>query len=145
MVCGPVTAYTASTSSGTGSLTIAGITFPISSGAVLSGAGAVTTGSTLGMVLNFNGQGLISSGTVTATSCPNGTTITSPIAVSNPPPPPGGGPVTIPAGGGTITFGGHTYPIAGGVSLTISSATPLSAMLYLPRGWAFGRGGVIAE
>jgi hypothetical protein len=115
-VCGLVSIYNASTSATPGSLTIAGITFPVAAGATFSG-GTVQAPATLGITLTLSGQGAITAGTITATAC-SGQSISGPITSYVPP--------TVTTAG-SITIGGITYPIAAGTVLTVGSGTPLAA------------------
>lgn len=115
-ICGLASLYTAATSTMPGSLTIAGITFPIAAGVTFSG-GTVLAPATLGLTLTLNGQGAITAGTVTATGC-NGQSISGPITNYVPP---------TATTAGSITIGGITYPVAAGTVLTVGTGVPLAA------------------
>jgi hypothetical protein len=116
-VCGLVQTYTAATASTVGSLVIAGITFPIAAGTTFTGS--ISTPATLSVAFTLSGQGQIVGGTVTTGGC-TGNTISGPIGAYVPPTG-----TTV----GSITIGGATYPVAVGIVLTITNATPLSAHL----------------
>lgn len=118
-VCGPISSYTAATSTVAGLLTIAGITFPVAANATVSGPTTVTATSTLGLTLSINGQGQVTAANITSTSC-TAITISGPIT--------GFVPATA-TSAGSITIAGFTFSVAVGTVLNLAGV-PLSARAY---------------
>ena len=113
-VCGAVTAYTASSS-----LTIGGIQFTLANPAPFTG-GTPTVGQTQQIVLNVNPIGLVTGGVVAATpTCAAGTaTLQGPFRDYQAP---------TATAQGFFTFGGVTYYIAPGTTITATPSSPLAA------------------
>ncbi|MGH2443262.1 MAG: hypothetical protein ACRDFX_08880, partial [Chloroflexota bacterium] len=118
-VCGTVSSFTDPTAFLSGSITIAGISFPVAASTVFSG-GSFVVPATLGMTLTLNGQGQVTAAVITASSCTS-TTITGPVTAFSP------ATATTP---GSITINGVTYSVAVGTVLIISNGLPLSARPY---------------
>jgi hypothetical protein len=116
-ICGTVTAYTAATSTVPGSITIAGITFPIAAGTVFTGTVGPAVGTNLCLSTQVGG-GQITGGSGGPGS--GGTTISGPVTSFTPP---------SSSGGGSIVIGGTTFPVAAGSTLAVTGTAPLSATL----------------
>lgn len=131
-ICGTVSAYTATTTTAAGSIAIDGITFPIAIGVAVTGSPAVTAGASLGLALGVSTAGQVVNASVTASTCTTPTiggvvgSFTSPTSTT----------------AGSVTIAGITFTIAAGSTLSIATAPPLSASLFVPSG---GRGGRILE
>lgn len=133
-VCGLISGYFAASSTMAGSLTIAGISFPIAAGTTITG-GTVAAPATLGITVVLNGQGAVSGGNITANTCA-GSSVSGPVASYVPP---------TATTAGSITIGSVTYPVAAGTVLTINSGVPLAATpLHAPAPGLRG-GGPIPE
>src|SRR5947209_2941372 len=111
-ICGPVTAYTAASST-TGSITIGGLTFAIASGATFTGP-TITRGNTYCLQFFLTSSGQIASALVTVSTATTATlnvcgTVTTFTAATS-------------TATGTVVIAGQTFVIASGTTLT--GATP---------------------
>lgn len=155
-VCGTVTAYTLSTATTAGSITIGGQTYGIAPGVTLSGAGllTITANPTLCLQATLNGAGQISSGTLGVTL--NGTpsvNVCGLVTAYTPATATAGGSITVASNTLVIaagsTFVGATQPtvgsalclslvvnssgaIVGGVVVATNTGVPLSATIVTP-------------
>lgn len=118
-ICGSVTAYTAATSSGAGSLVIGGVTIPLPVGSVfVPTAQAPTVGQTQTVSITLNAAGQVVSLTTAAGSCATTTITGTPTA-------------SIPATAttaGSITFGAAVFTIAAGSNVILPGSVPLAAI-----------------
>src|SRR4029079_10198487 len=102
-VCGVVTNYTAAGALTPGTITVAGVAYPIAAGASVSGTNLIAPGVNLCLSANLNALGLVTSGGLIlnpATTTINVCGVVTAISSS------------------AITIGGVTYPIAPGTVLS---------------------------
>lgn len=134
-ICGAVTALNQATASAPGSITIAGITFPIAAGATSVGTAAVGTNVCAGFTVQSPSGAIagVSYSPATGTAA----TFTGPYSNYT-------APTTTTAG--SIVIGGVTYAVAAGTTLTVASpSVPLAAYVYTPDSRHFHPGVAWAE
>lgn len=112
LICGPVTNYTAATSSAAGSIMVNGVKIPIASGTTIGGA-TVANGLNV-CIKGAIGSGGLSTASATSNSPPVGTPTGVTVNVCGPL-----SAYTAATGtaGGTLVIGGITFPIAAGTSI----------------------------
>lgn len=136
VICGPVSAYTAATSSAAGTITINGITYPIASGTTIGGA---TVAAGLNVCIKGNvGTGGISTANATSNSNPVGTPTAITVNVCGTLSAYTAATGTTP---GSIVIAGITFPIATAttISNTPTTGTATCASLTLA-----GLGGAVS-
>ncbi|GAC1330988.1 MAG: hypothetical protein NVSMB22_23090 [Chloroflexota bacterium] len=108
-ICGPVTAFSAPTAGGTGSITVAGYTLVVAPGATVQGT-TITVGTFSCLQLTFNSAGQIVSATVsTSTSATPSLNVCGLVTTYT---------AATSSAAGTITIGGGTLPISAGATFT---------------------------
>lgn len=119
VVCGPVTSYTAATTSAPGTLVIGGITFTTAPGTTFNG-GPPVVGTSSTFTLTLNGLAVVSTGTISAATCAAGTTTVSGATNFT---------QATSAAAGFIVVNGFQIPIAAGSTINF-----VTLAAYLPGG-----------